>query len=189
MIRTCVCLALVSACAACTSPRERLYVLEGSSPDRVEGDCRGTVVLGPVTIPEEVDRPQIVVREGTDQLVMSEQERWALPLKQAIPRTLAAQLDRRGSYRFVTTSSAAIGSASAHLSVDITRFEVSRTDGAVVDAHWVYRSAPDDADFAEGDVAARTPVTAAGYDGIVDALRRATDDLAQQIARQLPSSR
>ena len=45
----------------CASPRERLYTLSGSEPTAMTADPTLHVVLGPVTIPAAVDRPQLIV--------------------------------------------------------------------------------------------------------------------------------
>jgi uncharacterized lipoprotein YmbA len=148
--------------------------------------ARVTVLLGPISIPPEVDRNQIAVREGIGEIVLSEQRQWATPLKDALPRLLAAQLDIKlpGS-RFVPTSSAAMANPKGRLSVDIERFEVSRSGGAIVSAHWVYRSSVDKTPPIEGDSNASAEVASAGYDGLVTALRLASRQIATNIATQL----
>jgi uncharacterized protein len=187
-------LVLAIALGACSSPRERLYLLDDSAETTEAGPpattvsraYAGTVVLGPVSIPPELDRPQIMVLEG-DQLVMNEQDRWALPLKQAIPRALAVALTQRTPYRFVTLGSAAVEPPLAQMSVDVTRFEVSPTAGALLTAHWVWRSKVDGSSAIEGEALAHADVHAAGYAGVVGGLRRATTALAERLATQLPT--
>ena len=84
--------------AACTSARAHLYTLEETPRETaVAIGERPTVVLGPISLPEMVDRPQLAVREGAYGVTVHEQERWAAPLKESLPRLLA---------RFVLSSSA-----------------------------------------------------------------------------------
>jgi uncharacterized lipoprotein YmbA len=180
--------ALCTTLAACASPREHLYSLE-RSPAASSGSVvpRATIVLGPVSIPAGVDRPQIVLRDDSQQLVVLEQQRWAAPLKESLPRLLAAELDRqRPDVRFVPLSSAAVAAPKARLAVDVAYFEVSRADGAVVAAHWIYRTGSADAPPLEGDAMARKPLTGTGYEAVVDALRGAVQQVAAEIAARLP---
>lgn len=175
--------------AACASPREHLYSLEDPTREfSVGASVRATVVLGPVSVPELVDRPQLVVRDGIYNIVAREQERWATPLKEALPRLLASELTRRvEDRRFVTSSSAVINTPSAHLLIDITQLDMARTEGVHVIAHWVYRPVARDTADIEGDVAAHSAVSMAGYAGYVDALERAGIAIADDIAVRLES--
>ena len=181
-------LILLSVLIACASPRDHLYTLE-SPRDEATGDLppvaqlRGTVVIGPVSLPELVDRPELVVREGQYGIVTLEQQRWAAPLKESLPRVLAGELTRRiPTTRFVAASSAAINVPTARLLIAITRFDVARSGGAQLDAHWVYRPTRTDSAALEGDVTAHENVTGTGYEGYVEALRRASTRLAGGIA-------
>jgi ABC-type transport auxiliary lipoprotein component len=70
--------AALGGLTACASPREHLYSLDNSSseiPTAVRE--RATVLVGPVNLPELVDRPQLVVRAGAYDIIINEQERWA----------------------------------------------------------------------------------------------------------------
>ena len=172
---------------ACASPREHLYSLEDVSPAMPVGvSDRATVVIERVSLPEVVDRPQLVVREGTYDIRISEQERWATPLKESLPRLLAAELTRRiGDRRFVPAASAAINKPSARLFIDVSNLDMARTTGVRVLAHWVYRPASRDMVPVEGDTVAHTQITVDGYPGYVDALQRAGIAIADDIAARL----
>ncbi|MGD8283632.1 MAG: ABC-type transport auxiliary lipoprotein family protein, partial [Desulfobacterales bacterium] len=47
------------------------------------------IAIGPVTIPAALDRSQIVTRDGTNKIRLSENHRWAGPLQQDIAAVLA----------------------------------------------------------------------------------------------------
>jgi uncharacterized protein len=182
-------LALVIVLFGCSSPREHLYLLNSSAASEMsdaQSPPRPTIVLGPVSIPPELDRPQIMVFDG-GQLAMSEQDRWALPLKQAIPRAFATELTHRTAYRFVAAGSAAIESPTARLAVDVSRFEASPTDGAWVTVHWAWQPTGANARAMEGDAAAHSALRSKDYAGLVEALQEATVEVAARIAGQLPS--
>ena len=50
------------------------------------------VRVGPVSVPEIVDRPQIVVRTGPNRISIDEFNRWASPLRDDIARVVALDL-------------------------------------------------------------------------------------------------
>lgn len=179
-------LVLTVMLTGCISPQEHLYLLDEEPPAEANPrQDRDTVLLGPVTVPPEVDRPQIVVKEEGNEVALNEQQRWAQPLKEALPQLLATELTRASSYRFVIASSATAGTPSARLAVDIEQFQVSRTRGATVAAHWLYRSSAGGSER-NADAVGTARIDGSGYAGLVDALQRATIELAHQIARQLP---
>ena len=51
-----------------------------------------SVVVGPVSVPAVVDRPQIVVNTGPNQVRLEEFNRWASPLQNNIARVVADNL-------------------------------------------------------------------------------------------------
>src|SRR6187455_1372160 len=83
--------ALALLLAACGStPKESFYTLSAPPPVEPAGQPTLAVVVGPVTVPEAVDRTPMVVRTGPNQVDIEDLHRWAEPLKAAIPRVLAA---------------------------------------------------------------------------------------------------
>ena len=45
------------------------------------------ILVGPVTLPETLDRPQLVTRVTDTRVSVLEQQRWAAPLKSEVPRS------------------------------------------------------------------------------------------------------
>jgi uncharacterized protein len=93
---------LVLVCAPATllacseSPLTRFYVLRAMSPSAaVQARARTgrEVAVGPVDIPEYLDRPQIVTRADPGSRVsLAEYDRWAEPLGDSIRRVLVENL-------------------------------------------------------------------------------------------------
>ena len=82
---------LLAACG--TSEPSRLYTLS-ALPDRSEGAAVAraatpAVGVGPVTLPQYLDRPQIVERTGPNRLEIAEFDRWAGDLKKNLEQVLA----------------------------------------------------------------------------------------------------
>ncbi len=88
-------LVLLLGCAS--SPRSRFYLLsplETADPQikPLEGERCLSIGIGPIRIPDYLDRPQIVTRGGANEIVLAEFDRWAEPVKENLIRTLAKNL-------------------------------------------------------------------------------------------------
>ena len=83
---------------ACTSLPSRFYILSSlSASDTIAATAaeQGPVIgVGPITLPKYLDRPQIVTRAGSNQLILAEFDRWAEPLQDNVARVLAENLSR-----------------------------------------------------------------------------------------------
>jgi uncharacterized lipoprotein YmbA len=86
-------LVLVSACSS--SPPTRFYTLSDTAPDATPPAGVGWVRIVNLTIPGELDRPELVRRVGPNQLSVAGFDRWAAPLDETIRRTLSDDIARR----------------------------------------------------------------------------------------------
>ena len=120
---------VLTACA--TPPRESFYTLNAPEPPAAAADAP-SIAVGPVVIPEIVDRPQIVVRLGPNHVQIMEQARWAEPLKAGIARVVAANLAITLGARLAAGRNA---DADYRVSLDIQRFE-SPADAVLIEALW-----------------------------------------------------
>ncbi len=179
---------LVAAVSGCSrSPRIAFYTLE---PGAVVDTPSATTVLpavavGPVTLPELVDRPQFVVRVAANRVEILETHRWAEPLKSEIPRLIAENLNRLlGSSRVSSYLQLAGSDADYRILVDFKRFESSPGDAVTVEAVWSLRRVAGGAQKT-GRTLVRESVRAEGYDPLVAAYGRAllvvSADLAQAL--------
>lgn len=86
------------AMGGCASSKQaRFYTLSpmsapGDLPKRVPAEQRMAVAIGPVAIPDYLNRPQIVSRSGPRELKLAEFERWAGSLEEDISRVVAENL-------------------------------------------------------------------------------------------------
>lgn len=149
-----------------------------------------TLAVASVTLPELVDRPQLVVPDKGATVVILETHRWAEPLKAAIPRLLAENLSRLiGADQVASWPQHAATSAEYRLFVDLQRFEVVG-NSVVVDAFWQLRSTKEDTTPLSGRAKITESLAAAGNEAIVDGYNRALAALSREIAqplRRLPS--
>ena len=168
-------LLLVFALTACaTPPRESFYTLHAPEPPAAAAGAP-SIAVGPVMIPEIVDRPQIVVRLGPNQVQIMEQARWAEPLKTGIARVVAANLAATLGARLAASRNA---DADYRIALDIQRFE-SPADAVVIEALWTVTSK----DGREsGRSVARQPIAAKDYASLAAAHSAALAAISKDIA-------
>lgn len=187
-------LGMAALLAGCTrSPRVNYYVLEPVA--RADGapfaQNAPTVAIAPLTLPEMVDRPQMVVHADGARVKILETHRWAEPLKSRIPRLLAENLSRLlGSAQVSVYSQSGAGEADYRVFVDIPRFE--STAGLVtVEAVWTIRRPAQG--FQKTGRSQVSEPRGEGYESLVAAYNRAlaavSRDMAQAIITQWTAPR
>lgn len=188
MARNLAVLALAAALllgAACSrSPRVTYYNLTpgGVLPAAVQQPFSSSVVVGPVTIPEVVNRPQLVVRQAPNRVAVLESHRWAEPLKDELPRLMAEDVGRLlGSSRVFAYGQNSGASAQYRVLVDIIRLEAAARESVTLEASWVVRGAG--SYRREGRARVREQVTGSGYEAVAAALSRAVAGVSAEIAR------
>jgi uncharacterized lipoprotein YmbA len=132
-------LALVVLLAGCgSSPPTHFYVLTADpAPQRASGSSAGnTVALGRVTVPGAIDRPQIARRRGGNEIVFSEEERWAGPLDDMLRRVLADDLAARLPAGVMLVDSSAKPPAGATIALDVSRFDADESGNVTLAARW-----------------------------------------------------
>jgi uncharacterized protein len=136
-----------------TPPKEYFYTLSEYTPgdytvgDLAAGDAAAagsnySVAIAPVSVPEGVDRPQMVVRAGGHRVELSELHRWAEPLKSEIPRVLAVHLRRAlRTARIATADQSASLDADYRIAIDVQRFESTLGERVTIEVLWSVRTA------------------------------------------------
>jgi len=185
MMRALVAIAALSVGALATgcgsTPPARFYTLGGAAtPPATASNV--SVVVGPVSVPATVDRPQIVVSTGGNQVVLDEFNRWASPLPNNISRVVAENLVALLGAPRVTLSPQALGAdADFRVIIEVQRFESTLGESAVLDAVWTVRRAKDGKSYTERTTVRET-APQNSYDGLVAAHSRALGRLSQDIA-------
>ncbi|WP_321895513.1 PqiC family protein [Paraburkholderia heleia] len=184
-------LAAALAClAGCSSPSPTFYALRAdlantvasnTSPAVPTGAAALDVVVGPVTVPDMVDRPQIVTRNPDNTIQMNEFARWATPLKLDVGRVVAADLAQRLGTAHVSTFDGAAIPPVWRVRVDITRIDSVLGDSVTIDAQWVVRP-PGHQALTLGHTVAHEQVTSQDYGALVDAHDRALATISADIA-------
>ena len=173
-----------SACSR--SPRATFYTLLPAAVPQAQtpGGAYPSVVVGPVTIPELVDRPQLVVRVAENRVDVLETHRWAEPLKSEIPRLMARDLGRLlGSDRVSSYGQSAAADATHRVLVDIVRLESAPGGSVTVEAVWTVRRAA--GETRRGRSLVQEKVAGAGYEELVAACSRALAGVSVDIANAI----
>jgi uncharacterized lipoprotein YmbA len=88
-------LCLLFLVGGASSPTTRHYVLSPlTGESKVPEESCITIGIGPIKLPEYVNRPQIVTRTSPNELALAHFDLWAEPLTDSVPRMLAENLSR-----------------------------------------------------------------------------------------------
>ena len=168
------------ALAACSAPpRERFYTLDAPEPPPAP-QAPYAIAVGPVSVPELVDRPQFVVRVSANQVAIAEQARWAEPLRHAIARVVAANLANELGVRALAQRGA---EADYRIALDVQRFESTPGEGVLVDALWTVLGPK--GVRSNGRSLVRESVKGRDYDALAGAHSAALASISKEIAQAI----
>ena len=174
--------ALLLAAGCGSTPRESFYMLEAPAaapPASLTSSL--AVYVGPVVVPEAVDRTPMVIRTSPNQVDVEDFHRWAEPLKTAIPRVLAEDLMRElGTPRVGASRAASLLPVDFRIAIEVQRFESSLADGATIDALWTIT--PKNGTARTGRTLAHEAVESPSHAAIAAAHSRALATIAKDIA-------
>jgi uncharacterized protein len=179
---------ILAVFAACRSPGPRFYTLVAPPDDSAampSNDLQLDVL--PVEVPPEVDRAEIVVREGRGKLTPVETRSWISPLPREIRRAFANELSQALGARDIAGLSPADGIPLFRIKLAVQRFESALGKAALVEAVSTIREATGTANLVCSHRAKE--VAAAGYDGLAEAHQRALAKIAKQVAASVRSLR
>lgn len=176
-------LLLFAGCAS--SPDARFYTL--STPPAVPPhDASGigrphySVAVGPVSVPETVDRPQLVIRRGDHRIEITELHRWAQPLRLEIAGAIANGLERRLPHaRVALYNMQTVRDPDCRVQMDIERFDAILDDAVTMQGWWTVRCNARPAKTAR--FMEQVPAHG-GFEAIAAAYARASSTIAVQIA-------
>lgn len=177
--------------AACATPANtRYYTLSGGgavvvkeasrAADNRVGDLR--VAIGPVTVPDALDRLQLVLSVSPNRHMISDNDNWSAPLKREIPRVVAEVVGQRLPAAHVAAYSQHGGqSADFGVLIDVRRFESVPGESITLDAVWTVRNRGGER-LREARSVFVERVDAPGVDPLVRAHEKALVALGQEIA-------
>ncbi len=129
---------LLAGLAACAGKPDHFYTLN-VLPDSPRGALLTPVVhvILRVTVPELVDRAEMVVTTSSNGVSILDHERWAPQLSDQVAQTLSRDLERRRADLVVGDRGFDQGGLPpVMVKVDIVRMSVQRNAQAAIEAHW-----------------------------------------------------
>jgi uncharacterized protein len=192
--RVCRCLILLtivllmSGCAR-TSPVTyyQLTAIDAGRPAAAASAIGDLVIgIGPVRLPELLDRPQIVVRTGSNRLQLAEGRRWAESLSENITRVLRENLAARlATERIVYYPWSRAAAVDYQVVIEILRFEGEGYNEAHLEAIWSIQGRNGKILLPQRRVAYQAASAQPDFEGLVQALSETLSRLCREIADQL----
>ncbi len=140
--------------------------------------------LLPVGVPAEVDRPQLLVRQGAQGIRVLDGERWAAPLADEVRAALSADLSRELNARDAS-GLPDDGMPRLRIKLDLRRFDSVPGSYALIDASWAVHALQGGARVTCRNVVRQS--VGAGYGALVHGHQQALRRLAAGIAATLRS--
>lgn len=170
---------------ACGSGPKSYYVLTPDGP--VPSTSRHGIGVGPVSIPEYIDRPNLVLQEQANQFSVASNHRWAGALDTSIARVTATNLGRRtGTGNVRTYPWPGDDGLNCQVTLDIRQFHGEVDGHAVLEAGWRIYSLPDRRLIGSRTFHAREALESDGYQALVAAQSRLLSRLADEISSTMP---
>jgi uncharacterized protein len=178
--------ALLQGCGS--TPPVRYYTLSsvGSngpvSRSVSDGSAQYVLGVGPVDIPDYLERPHIVARNGENETVMAEYDRWAGSLKQDISRVLVEDLSS-----YLQPASSVLSwkrniPTDYRVAVEITRLDIVPGRAVVTGAHWAVFVKDQKAPRSLQSKRFTELLTSSDFSAIASAVSKTISQLSEEIA-------
>ncbi len=181
---------LLTGCAR--SMPAQYYQLAALGEDRTRAEfavpSEATIGLGPVRLPEYLDRPQIVSRGSANRLSLSDRDRWAEPLTENLPRVLAEDLSLLlGTDRILLHPWGRDRIVDCQITVEVLQFEGGEGGTVSLIARWAVIGKDGQILLPERRSSFTLTAPAPDQEAMVVALSQGLSRLAQEIAAALPA--
>ncbi|MCX5875613.1 MAG: PqiC family protein [Deltaproteobacteria bacterium] len=182
-----VCALLLTGCAR-TSPVSYYQLSAQEAARNAPATEAGRMVLGigPVRLPEYLDRPQIVARLSANRLQLADSHRWAEPLSENIPRVVGENLSAMlGTERILLHPWPTSRATDYQLLVEVLHFENESDGAARLVALWSVKGKDGAIVLPERRSSLLVPARNQDQEGQVGALNVALGSLCREIAQEL----
>ncbi len=182
---------LLIGCSSVSPPVEyyTLAPMPRSAPV-VAAQPHFTIAVRPVTLPDLLDRPQIIVRTGETTVSVSDFHRWAGTLRKDFSRVLVENLNilLRDVPAAAATDDIALD-PDVIVVVHVNRFDGRPEGGLVLSALWSIKQPKGKPGMAVRKSLIDEKSEAPGYEGLVAAHSRAVAALSREIAAEIRGMR
>ncbi len=177
-------LLLVGLLVAGCGGQQGFYVLTADGPTPSGGGCG--IGVGPISLAEYIDRPNLVIAESANSLLVAEDHRWAGDLSESISRVTAANLGRRlrtGNVRVYPWPRDE--EINQQVTIDVRQLHGEADGYAVIEAGYRIYSLPGRNLKASKTFVDREPLSGDGYQPLVAAQSALLSRLADDIAKSM----
>ena len=193
------------AILGCSSPQPNFYTLGASPIPPAALTAKKTgIMVGPVTLPGKVDRPQLVLQNANNTVQVYEYHRWANSLKGDVGDVIASNVAQALAISNVWSfSQSTQANFDYQVFIDVQNIDAKLGGPVEVDVLWTIKSAPTTKSSSKastlgggsgalakpimGRSLVQEPVSGSGFDAVVAAQSRAFAKVGQEIARSIPS--
>jgi hypothetical protein len=181
---------LAALAGGCGGPSKWNYYtlqqpLAYASTASLRGGSEPAVLIGGLSLPDAVDREDLVVRNGENELVISDRHRWAGLLRSEIADVLASQIARLWPNAEVSTQQRkSVASPDVRIDLDILRFDTVLAQTATVEAAWTVLWIAGKS-VTRGRSAVTERVHGPSYQDAVSAHARALDRIGRDITQAI----
>ena len=180
---------LLSLAGCATTGPAKFYTLS-STVHQQERETGGnlSVIIGPVEIPDYLDRPHLVTRTGLNEIMISDFHKWAGSFKDDISRVLvedlSAQLSTDNVYTYQWGQSPP---AQYHVKIKIHRFEGTLGKQVELKAYWSIYGERETELLIKSLSHFHEETGEGNYNAAVAAMSRAIEKLSREIADAIRS--
>lgn len=176
---------LVAACSS--SPQSRFYLLKAmdTSPSLVNSDFEGSILIGPVELPDYIKREEIVFRNDSHRVTVADYDRWAEPLDRHITTLISANLATQfGTSKVIDYYSNFTSIPDTTIRIRITEFNPSPNNEVELSAAWEVsrRESGDPTVFSKSIT---VPIAGSDVVSAVEAMNQALNRLSINISESL----
>jgi len=183
-------LALVICLSACAgkSGSSKFYVLSPLPQSKLSGADGTTIGVFPVSMPDYLDRPQIVTRVSENEIKLDEFSRWAEPLKESFYTALVDNLSTLLNHEKIIKTSHNLGTPTTlQVGVEVLQFDGALGGDVVLSVKWGLFGERGKNVLIAKRSSFKEPTGAATYEALVAAQSRAVAALSREIAEAIGS--
>lgn len=179
----------LSGCVS--SPKTTYYTLSAAPvPQALSTKQNLRVMVGPISLPDMVDQPQLVVQSSDNEVKLQEYHRWAGSLKSDVARVMVANLARDlGTSNVWSFSQTIQTNFDFQVLIDVQNLESKLGESVVLDVLWTIKPKKSltgksgNTQVKMGRSLVRVPVTGPGIEALVAAQSKAFALASTDIAK------
>jgi uncharacterized lipoprotein YmbA len=184
-----VVITLLFAGCARTQPTS-WYQLAATAGKQTDAGTVATVQLiiglGPLSLPEILNRQQIVTRSGASRVELADRHRWAEPLQDNINRVMRENLaELLGTEQIIAYPWSRGTGVDYQIKIEIVRFEGKGLEQAQLEALWSILDREGKIVVPQRRSRHEVPAATADHEGLVTALSEALSLCCREMAREL----